>query len=225
MFNCSHNTYCCDDLSSLDGACCDIPKSLLSLGARQVAATVGAVAAFPENTVSATPTYLSVFSIATSKPSLSANAVTSTHQTSSSMRTAQPSALDNNNTTGSNAAPIQSTGSNSGAKIGVGVGIPLGLALIAAILYILFLQFRHKRHRETQAEGTLRTGNGYGREAYQQEITHTNGDRLNGQREPQMMESDGNGRTRVYAKAELEDENRRMEVGELGESDERAELR
>ena len=119
VYNCpSTNNWCCDVNLKYQG-CCSDTTTLLYLSAA--------------STVSSTST------TATSSSSSSSALSTTTTLTSNSQHTATP-------TQASTSTPsLTPSANNLGVKVGAGLGIPAGLALIGALAYIIYLRRKHRR--------------------------------------------------------------------------------
>ncbi|KAL8829875.1 MAG: hypothetical protein Q9191_001766 [Dirinaria sp. TL-2023a] len=143
MFDCGSGNWCCSR------NCCSDANNFIQLGEVTWEATPGQ--ANSSHTTSRGTKLQTAKSGATLVTSSLETGVPATlnRQTIASTRTA--------NTTPATAAPSHTdTSSNVALKIGGGVGIPLAVALLGALVYIICLQHKHSRDKVSEpASGTI----------------------------------------------------------------------
>ncbi|MCJ1422184.1 hypothetical protein MMC29_000063 [Sticta canariensis] len=140
----SSGTWCCE--KDHGDTCCSHPDELLTLGQVSIE-TSKPLKSTTSGSLSSTTTGDSRLSILNS---------TSTAFASSSSRSIAVSSTNtvmSSGTTISTSAPVSSSGLSDSAKVGVGLGVPLGviiIALLASLLYRIVKQVNPK----TQSHGT-----------------------------------------------------------------------
>lgn len=148
VYNCTYaNNWCCDS-GLVYGGCCSNPSNFLNIGAGKIVTQVGA-APFTSSTTVSTQISAST-SLQSSSSSSSLPATSSSSSANSTTATQSGSGhISSTSGQGNSSTPSPSpSSSNLGVKVGAGVGIPAGLALVGALIYIVYLTRRNKRNQQ-----------------------------------------------------------------------------
>lgn len=143
VYNCTYaDSWCCDS-GLVYGGCCSNPSNFLNIGAGKNVTQVGAAPVTSSTTVS-TQTSASI----TSQSSSSSSPPTTPSSSSANSTTATQSGSGQTSTTSGQVNSGTPPSSNLGVKVGAGVGIPAGIALVGALIYIVYLTRRNKRNQQ-----------------------------------------------------------------------------
>lgn len=141
VYNCTYaDNWCCDS-GLVYGGCCSNPSNFLNIGAGKIVTQVGAAPVTSSTTVS-TQTSASIISQSSSSSSSPPNNPSSS---SANSTTATQSGSRQTSTT---SGQVNSGTPPSSNLVGACVGIPAGIALVGALICIVYLTRRNKRNQQ-----------------------------------------------------------------------------